>query len=355
MYFNEKHNELVSKSGDIYIGTYRNNETLIESGRHNKGSKYIRIKCGYCDCIYDKRYDYKPNMRTCSHCCNKYENSFAYHIQVELNEPLNKYWDWEKNTVNPYLISKNRNAKNSKGNLDLKVWIKCTNESINPENGMMKKSYHGSYLTSCLDFSQSGSRCGYCNPYASRKIHPLDSLGTLMPDIIILWSDKNKKSPFDVAPNSGIEYIVHCQKCGSEYKNTPHNMNKRGIFHSICKKCNCSIGELKIKLYLDKCGFCENIDYVWNKVYFKDLVSSRGNNLVPDFILPEKRIWIEYDGVQHIKYTPIFHSTYEDFIRQQENDRLKNKYAEDNGWKLLRINENDCNKIETILNEFIDM
>ena len=36
----------------------------------------------------------------CRYCCNKYENSYAYHIQIELNEPLEKYWDFEKNTLN---------------------------------------------------------------------------------------------------------------------------------------------------------------------------------------------------------------------------------------------------------------
>ena len=71
----------------------------------------------------------------CSRCCQKYENSFAYHIEQELGLKLEDVWDFEKNTVNPYHISKGTNKK---------VWIKCQNEEINELNGSMKKEYHGS-------------------------------------------------------------------------------------------------------------------------------------------------------------------------------------------------------------------
>ena len=60
----------------------------------------------------------RGNKSKCNYCCNSYENSFAYYIQVELGESLNKYWNWEKNTVNPYLINKNINKKDKK-NMDI--------------------------------------------------------------------------------------------------------------------------------------------------------------------------------------------------------------------------------------------
>ena len=151
MYYNEKHAELVNNRGDnyIYIGSYLKGD-ILNNGNVAKES-YIRVKCPYCKIEYDVRKQGFKRGNKCDYCCNEYEKSFAYHIEVELQEPLNKYWDLEKNTVNPYYIYKNSKHK---------VWIKCT-----------KTDYHDSYEVSCINFGK-GKRCPYC---ANRKIHPKDS------------------------------------------------------------------------------------------------------------------------------------------------------------------------------------
>ena len=64
----------------------------------------------------------------------------------------------------------------------MKVWIIC-----------QEKDYHGSYLMTTNKIHNRGLCCPYCE---KRKIHPLDSLGALYPQVIPLWSSKNKKSPF---------------------------------------------------------------------------------------------------------------------------------------------------------------
>lgn len=92
MYFNEKHRQRVINRGDgyIYVCSYKLNEITIDK---KKSKMHIRIKCPYCGEEYDVRLDHFKKGIRCSHCCNKYENSFAYYIQQELKEPLNKYWD----------------------------------------------------------------------------------------------------------------------------------------------------------------------------------------------------------------------------------------------------------------------
>jgi len=88
-------------------------------------------------------------------------NSFAQWGIDNLGENfLEKYWDYNKNTVSPWEISKSCSKK---------IYIKC-----------QEKGYHGSYLTNCAKFS-NGHRCSYCNNKRG-KIHPLDSLGKLLED-----------------------------------------------------------------------------------------------------------------------------------------------------------------------------
>ena len=106
MYYNKEHEEKVNNRGDgyIYIGSYKCGEKTID-GKCSKSLSYIRVKCPYCGKEYDITLGgFINNKYKCSNCCHSYENSFTYYIQVELQEPLNKYWDWNKNTVNPYLI-----------------------------------------------------------------------------------------------------------------------------------------------------------------------------------------------------------------------------------------------------------
>ena len=74
----------------------------------------------------------------------KYEESFAYYIEVKLGLDINKIWNFKKNTVNPYKIYKCCGKK---------VWLYC-----------LEKDYHndkGGYEITCNHF-YNGKRCGYC-------------------------------------------------------------------------------------------------------------------------------------------------------------------------------------------------
>ena len=104
MYFNEEHKKIVEERGDryIYIGSYKYKEITIDG---KKSKSHIRVKCPYCEEEYDIRLDHFKNGSKCPNCCHSYENSFAYHIEIELNENLDKYWS-DKNILNPYHIYK---------------------------------------------------------------------------------------------------------------------------------------------------------------------------------------------------------------------------------------------------------
>lgn len=291
----------------------------------------MRVKCPYCEEEYDVATRHFKNGSKCPHCCNKYENSFAYHIQVELGESLNKYWDWEKNTVNPYLISKCSNKK---------IWIKCN-----------KTDYHESHLTKGNDFV-SGNRCPYCSTRHG-KVHPMDSFGTLYPEKAKYWDyNKNKISPHKVTSHTYSKYWFICEKCGSSFKKGIEYLNRTDV-GVVCKKCNASEGEQIIKNYLDNMNLINGTDYIHDKEYFKDLIGLGGGILRPDFILPNLKVWIEYDGGQHEEFVTWMHGTYKEFEKQQKHDEIKNQYAIKHGWNLIRIKPEDKDNIETILENIL--
>lgn len=407
MYFNKKHKETIENREDNYeyICSYHNKEITIDK-KIRKNGNMVRVKCPYCRKEYDIRLDSFKNGSKCKFCCNSYENSFAYYIQQELKEPLSKYWDWDRNVVNPYLISKGKN---------IKVWIKCD-----------KKDYHGSYMIICNDFI-SGARCGYCNgkkihpkdsfaqwgintfgedfltkywspkntlnpwelapqsnkkiwilcqdkdyhndnggyliscynfyrnrrcPYcnssASNKVHPKDSFGYLYPQRAKYWSKNNKKSPFEVAPKSGQKFKFYCEDCGKEFKVTMHTFIQHNRSMK-CQDCAMSKGEQRIREWLVN----NNIEFIPQKT-FKYLIGIRNGLLSYDFYLPQYNLLIEYQGEQHEQFVEGFHKSKEGFKRQKEHDRRKKKYAKDNNIELLEIWYYDYENIEKILNNTLE-
>ena len=143
---------------------------------------------------------------------------------------------------------------------------------------------------------------------------------------------------------------VKCKKCNHIWFAKPNNL----LNGSGCPKCNASKGEKRVAKYLDN----KNIKYVHDKYYFKDLKNSKGNILRPDFIIPNLKIWIEYDGMQHfevVDFTSKNQKQAEDkFKETQENDKIKNEYAKKYNWKLIRIPYTEYDNIEKILEKELE-
>lgn len=172
----------------------------ISYGSH----KRVWIKCRNKD--YHNSYEieckgFTRANRRCPYCANKKVHpldSFArYHIDNTDPDFLEKYWDYKKNTVNPYEIS----PKSGK-----QIWIKC--QEVN---------YHESYKIGCKEFT-NGCRCPYCNTSLSHKIHPLDSFAQYHIDntdskfLEKYWDyEKNTVNPFEVGTNSHIKIWIKCQ------------------------------------------------------------------------------------------------------------------------------------------------
>ena len=133
---------------------------------------------------------------------------------------------------------------------------------------------------------------------------------------------------------------------------------KHGVFFAIpanhlnrgdgCPYCKSTIGEEKIRVFLENKGYVFNKDFFKEKS-FNDLKDSA--KLRYDFYIPSKRLLIEYDGYQHYVFPNRCHETYHDFLKQKHHDWLKRKYARKHNLKLERIlyNENIKSRLKEIL------
>lgn len=314
----QKHRNAVNADEEYeYIKTYFKGDILPNGKIIGDKHTYIQIKHKFCGRVYEtSATGFINNNNRCNKCCGSYEKSIAYYIENKLGLKLEDVWDFEKNTVNPGVISR--------GNNNHKIWIKCKDTD-----------YHGSYETTCDKFSK-GSKCSYCY---SRKIHPLDSFGYHHFDKVLSWHPDNGISPFRVALNSNKKYKFVCENCSNVFYKTLNKINGRGDW---CPECSMSKGEKKIVEWLRY----NNIKYEYEKTY-NGLVGLGGGLLSYDFYLPDYNLLIEYQGKQHSEGLGSMYAG--EFKRQQEHDRRKRKYAKMNNIDLLEVWHIDFNNIETIL------
>ena len=257
--------------------------------------------------------------------CNQC-NSFAQLSIDNLGEDfLEKYWDYNKNTSDPFIMSAHTNKK---------VWIKC-----------QEKKYHDSYDISCSHFV-SGKRCPYCT---NKKVHVEDSLGYLYSQTLEIWSNKNQKTPFDYAPFSN-KYIWWKCKDNNKHKEYYRTVCNSQRCKFRCPECDYSKGESRANNYL-----INNYVYYIPQKTFEGLVGVNKGLLSYDFYLPEYNLLIEYQGVQHEKYVLGLHKSEKDFKKQQEHDRRKREYAKNNNIELLEIWYWDFENIEEILSKKLSL
>ncbi|MBU3186656.1 zinc-ribbon domain-containing protein [Clostridium estertheticum] len=310
--------EFIVKVEDLNIGSH-SSVNIVCDGCNKKSTTNWRTykrsvredgKC-YCKlCAGDYRLEKSLLSRR-----NNSVSIAQYLINIYGKDNLAKYIDVEKNAedgIDPYTITHGSR---------IKIWMKCINTD-----------YHDSYLIVPSDI-QRGRGCPYC---AGRKVHPFDSLGKVLEDkgLLELWSDKNTKSPYEYMRSSDEQVWFKCSK-------EEHNDYFRSICNSIqysfrCPECQYSKGEKVIERYL-KTNDIFNIP----QKGFNGLIGLKGGSLSYDFYLPEYNLLIEYQGEYHdgtVKFKAETTKEYNSrFLKQQEHDKRKKKYAQSNHIKLLEI------------------
>ena len=300
-------------------------EILYKSYNHNK--KIDKIYCHKCAM---KLYGIE-NIKKIK--LDKSKSIAQWLIEEYGENALDLYWDYDKNTTDPWKISRGSSEK---------VWIKC-----------QEKEYHNSYKISCNNFI-NGKRCPYC---ANRngKVHPLDSLKQYIINkygeefFNIIWSDKNTIDPSTIPPNSTIKCWWNCPDGKHEsFQRICCNSNTRDF---RCPKCveenNVSIYEEKTKQYLKRIGYRIYTEY---QCTIKPINPETKQPLPFDneIVLENgKHLIIEVHGEQHYKIDGLYIKTKEELEYQQRKDRYKKEKCLELGYEYLEIPYTAFNKEET--------
>ncbi len=282
------------------------------------GSKFKAKWSHYCVC--GKKHDWEAQIgnryagTNCPYCSRK-TGKLCYCKSLEFLRPdLALEWDYEKNDLKPSEISSGSHKK---------VWWKCKENHV--------------WLTKIYHRVVSGSNCPYC---CNQKICPdgSNSLEFLRPDLVVEWDyEKNKLGPGQYSPFSHKKAWWRCAKGHKWSAMISNRANGRN-----CSFCKINKGEFKIKEILDQ----KNIEHViQQRISWKNCKS-----LYFDFYISEKRMAIEFDGVQHFKPVNFFGGE-KQFLQQSRNDLYKKEYCEYNNIGLIRIHYLDLEEIPKIIDE----
>lgn len=321
---------LIKNFGDDAIDKYwsdKNDKSPFDYWA-GSGSK-VWIKCQNCDYHDDylvKCYGFMYGNR-CPWCAGKKVHpldSFAqYNIDRLGDDFLEKYW-CNDNTVDPWAIAPFANK--------IKVKIQCQHK------------YYHQYFVTAADFS-TGIDCPLCN---KKRVHPDDSLGGVHPELVSLWSDKNKKSIFEYRVCSHEKVYWKCESGQhDDYLRAISDVTSNG-FHT-CPKCSeeksMSHYQELVSKYLDTLPYHVNHELDCTIVpinpktnyqlrYDNEVCGINGNNLI-----------IEVHGIQHYEENG-FHmlaskhsgrTPQEEYEYQKWKDEYKRQYAIDKGYCYLAI------------------
>lgn len=203
------------------------------------------------------------------------------------------------------------------------------------------KKCRSNFLSSWTHFASLKFGCPICS---GKQIGKYNNLGYLNPSLSMEWSDKNKKSPYEVTANSGKSFIWRCLDCEFEWKSRVADRS-RGQGCPKCRKS--SNGENRIRIFLKN-----------NKIKFEEQKKFDGckykRKLPFDFYLPKYNSCIEFNGEQHYK------EVRDNFFGKKYNlkerimkDEIKISFCKENNIPLLIIPYFDMKNIEKNISNFL--
>jgi hypothetical protein len=202
---------------------------------------------------------------------------------------------------------------------------------------------------SCIYSNNSG--CPQCAIKANgkksqeRNLTPDYNLKILRPLLAEEWDyEKNNKSPEKVLPYSNLYAFWVCSICGYKWM----ALVSSRFAGNGCPACKLSSNEQVAYKFLQNNNFKFDIEHE-----FSDLLSFYGNPLRYDFAIFNAdnsiKMLLEIDSKLHDEYIPFFHGSIEEFNIRMQYDEMKDKYAKDHNYNLLRIKEKNFKNIENIL------
>jgi very-short-patch-repair endonuclease len=246
-----------------------------------------------------------PSLKLCNKddCKQCFEKSFASHEK-------SKYWS-NKNKYIPRQILRGSHSK-------FIFNCECSHEFTIILKDIMKPQWCG-YCSSPPKLLCDKEDCKICfeKSFASHEMSKL-------------WNNKiNKENPREVFKISGKKYWLTCAKCNKDFDSTLANITRN---NNNCPYC---VNKTEQKLF-------DNLQPIYNNLQQQYKVdwckSDTTKKCYPfDFILEDQKIIIELDGRQHFEQI----SNWDNPEKVQERDKYKMKQANDNGYSVIRILQED--------------
>lgn len=277
----------------------------------------VDVRCNRCNAEWFPRADSLLNGTGCPECAKK-QSALKHKKSTEewINEAKSVWGD-------SYDYSE---ADLNKRNMGGKVCVICHKKS---NDGVE----HGRFWvipTDHIKHHKTGCpKCGhYVEPKEKKK--PIRKTNDEFDKELIERNIKDIVRVGDYKSNKK-KLLFKCLKCGTLFENKPVN-----ITHNMegCPHCSSSKLEKEVATLLEE----NNIVFEREKS-FDGLVGKNNYPLKFDFFIPEKKILIECQGIQHFVPIDIFGGI-ESFERLVAYDTKKRKYASDNHIKLYYYGKN---------------
>jgi len=268
-----------------------------------------------CDCghEFEAGINHISTGKWCPYCCNPplklcnktdcnqcFEKSFASYEK-------SLFWS-DKNKLKPRQVFKNGHNKYI-FNCD------CGHEFEANLYNIIK----GSWCSYCAKPARNLCDKEDCNQCFEKSFANHEKAG--------YWSNKNKLKPREVFKSTKDKYIFNCN-CGHEFEADLGNI----VNNRWCPYC---VNKTEQKLFDNLQPIYTNLMQQYKVDWCK---SDTTKKCYPfDFILEEQKIIIELDGIQHFEQV----SNWDSPENVQERDKHKMKQANDNGYSVIRILQED--------------
>ena len=257
----------------------------------------------------------------------KYCNSFEQWCIDNEKEDWLALWDYELNNCTPKDVD--YGSRNE-------CWFKCPRGLHDSEKKIINDLTNG----------RKFFKCKYCNSIGQYLI---DNYGENALEKYWDYKKNGSLDPFKIQKACSKKVWLKCQEneTHGSYFVSCANFTSGGRRCPICRE---SHGERKIREYLMK----NNIEFIPQKT-FSNLLGTGNKPLSYDFYIPSKNLLVEFQGEQH--YRPVdfnnegMEQAEKNFEIQQEHDRRKRDYAQQNNIDLLEITYLEEDEIEEILDK----
>lgn len=262
--------------------------------------------CAKCNQSYECfAYAKKANVG-CPYCSSKIIKKGLNDIFTK-NPKLKKYWDYEKNSINPYTIGICSHQK------VFLICEKCGKSYLRA----LSKVKEDILCTKCSIENGAIKRIGKSN-FGSKK-----DVSKYYPEILEYWDySKNKNINPDELYISGSNKVWWLCESGHSFKSTISAMINGKQCPLCISESRMSFPEKAIVYYLQKNDVKVKENFIFNDHSGKEL----------DVYAPDYKIAIEYDG--------------KNWHRNKKRDLDKNKLCEENNITLLRIREDGLPKLD---------